>query len=96
METSQTYKHMVGRHVHYVLDAESYAKDLNTSSLGECRSAIIVRAWSETTVQLQVLTDGYNDGKQYAAGLIWRTSVHRDEEQHAPGTWHWPEREDQP
>lgn len=93
MDSSHAFKHLVGRHVHYVLESDSYKDDLNSGSYGECRSAIIVRAWSAETVQLQVLTDGYNDGKQYAAGLVWRTSVHQDEETKAPGTWHWPERE---
>lgn len=64
------------------------------------RPAIIVRNWSEEGsteqdfVQLQVFTDGTNDGTQYASGLYWATSVHHDEEIKGVGTWHWPERDE--
>jgi hypothetical protein len=88
-------KPSVGRIVHYVL------KD----HYGELqhRPAIIVRNWSDglsdennpfsDMIQLQVFTDGTNDGTQYATGVYWATSVHQDEEEKIVGTWHWPERE---
>ncbi|KPV42033.1 hypothetical protein [Alicyclobacillus ferrooxydans] len=84
-------KASVGRIVHYVLmDRYGYEQH---------RPAIVVRNWSdegnpnEDMVQLQVITDGTNDGTQYASGLYWATSVHQDEDMKRVGTWHWPERE---
>lgn len=55
------------------------------------RPAIIVNIYDKDDtmqkVQLQVFTDGSNDGKQYEKGLYWATSVpHSDD--HKPGTWH--------
>jgi hypothetical protein len=79
----------VGRMVHYVLP--------EGRSLGEHRPAIVVRVWKdipsypEGTVNLQVFTDGSNDGRDHAAGIVWRTSVHYSEGKE-PGTWHWIEK----
>lgn len=90
----------VGRIVHYVLESGRCA--------GDHRPAIVVRDWKQENglVQLQVFTDGWNDGfkatqlvkvgEQETAisieqNTIWRTSVHYSEEKE-PGTWHWPER----
>jgi len=73
-----------GRIVHYVL-AEGRSK-------GEHRPAIVVRVWRDHAagmVQLQVFTDGTNDG--FDTGVVWRTSVHYDASS-APGTWHWIEK----
>lgn len=65
---------------------------------GTHRPAIVVRVWRDAhgnpqpngLVQLQVFTDGYNDGDTYRAGLVWATSVVHNEEKLA-GTWHWIE-----
>lgn len=79
----------VGRIVHYVL-ADGRSK-------GEVRPAIVVHVWSQPIAigtgacQLQVFTDGSNDGPQFASGLHWATSVTYDPDG-APGTWHWPPR----
>lgn len=73
-------KPTVGRIVYYQL--------LTDSGTVEERPAIIVRVWSDDCVQLQVFTDGTNDGKDYVHGITWRTSVVRDES-HQPGTWDW-------
>ena len=72
----------IARTVHYVLPN------------GEHRPAIIVRVWDpspteKSLVQLQVFTDGSNDGLQ---NVEWRTSVHQDADTKAPNTWHEPER----
>lgn len=76
----------VGRIVHYVL-----TETTNHERRHEHRPAIIVHAWNDETVQLQVFTDASNDGPQGGTGVVWRTSVmHSDE--HLPGTWHFPER----
>jgi len=77
-------KPTVGRIVHYVL-----REGRNT---GEHRPAIIVRVWTDTTVQLQVFTDKTND--DMTDGVIWQTSVMLDDSSEKIGTWHWPERED--
>jgi len=70
----------VGRIVHYVLP--------DGPSAGAHRPAIIVRVWSAQCVQLQVFTDGSNDGPGYKSGLVWRTSVLLGLDEN---TWHWPE-----
>lgn len=86
----------VGRIVHFVLPN------------GEHRPAIITRVWDSeprpgSLAQLQVFVDGSNDAGQLTphealsvAGpyptTVWRTSVHQDWENLAPGTWHAPER----
>lgn len=78
----------VGRIVHYVMSSE------HPRASGEIRPAVIVRRWSddpEGAVQLQVFTDGGNDGNECASGVVWKTSVRHDEGK-APGTWHWPPR----
>lgn len=88
METEQ--KPTVGRIVHYVLP--------DGRSAGHTRPAIVVRVWGGTDgghdmplIQLQVFTDGRNDGDEYASGIAWKTSVHYDADG-APGTWRWPPR----
>lgn len=87
-----------GRIVHYVLE--------DGRSKGQHRPAIVVRDWKQENglCQLQVFTDGLNDGFESGhylhepgaaftlpQNVIWRTSVHYDENKE-PGTWHWPER----
>ncbi len=80
----------VGHIVHYVLTGGR--------SEGEHRPAIIVRIWPVYNgiemVQLQVFTDNTNDyakDNPASGGIMWATSVHQDEENKVPGTWHWPE-----
>lgn len=79
-----------GQMVHYVLESGRCN--------GDHRPAIVVRDWQQPNglVQLQVFTDGINDdicdGHETARNVLWRTSVHQDEETKAPGTWHWPEK----
>lgn len=78
-----------GRIVHYVLDSGR--------SQGEHRPAIVVRVWRNgyqdeagvPLVQLQVFTDQTNDG--FDTGIIWRTSVHFDDQDKPAGSWHWIE-----
>lgn len=76
-----------GRIAHYVLP--------DGLSAGEHRPAIVVRVWDRTgpygTSNLQVFTDGVNDGPQYASGVVWKTSIMHSEEPKA-NTWHWIER----
>ena len=82
----------VGRLVHYVV------------APGECRSALIVRVFTESTnpemgiANLQVFVDGQNDerylplqGVKLSDGAWWCTSAHYSEA-HERFTWHWPER----
>lgn len=80
-------KPTVGRIVHFHL------------SDGEVRPAIIVRVWSDTCVQLQVFTDGYNDndvlrsmqriGSGDAPNVLWATSSEHGTDAHQ---WSWPQR----
>lgn len=74
----------VGRIVHYVLIGGPHE--------GDHRPAIVVRCWNEYDpgmVNLQVFTDGANDGQ--AESFIWQTSIHHDPDEKKPGTWHFPE-----
>lgn len=77
-----------GRIVRYVLS--------DGRAAGESRPAIIVRVFdpTDTKVQLQVFTDGMNDGLTRdtgSEGIMWKTSVPYDPDG-ALGTWHWPPR----
>jgi|GEM_PF-2044180 len=62
-------------------------------SAGQDRPAVVVRVWSATMVNLQVLIDGTNDYPHdhtaSLAGSIWKTSVHYSASP-TPGTWRWP------
>ncbi len=79
-----------GRIVHYVLNDGQHP--------GEHRPAIIVKVWGDqpdSMVNLQVFTDSVNDfitAHPGGSGIMWRTSVHNDETDKAPGSYHWPER----
>ena len=73
----------VGQIVHYILPIGP--------SAGQHRPAIIVRVWTTDrlyTCQLQVFTDGRNDGMD---NVTWATSVPYDESGENSGSWHWPE-----
>jgi len=75
----------VGRIVLYVLPSSKGA--------GEIRPAIVVRVWTERSVNLQVFADG--DGSAANDGLPatnWITSATLDQAGKMNGTWHWPER----
>jgi len=75
----------IGRIVHFVLKEGKH--------IGEHRPAMVVKVWSENCCNLQVFTDGPNDGNMYSSNVYWATSVSQDETvPHAPGTWHWPEK----
>ena len=77
----------VGEIVNYVLGNDS-------AMPGEIRPAIIVRVWSEVTVNLQVFTDGTNDYPAYFVsggqiiGVHWKTSIPYSDD-YQPGTWHY-------
>ena len=82
-------KPSIGRIVHFVLDGGPHK--------GEHRPAIITKMWPNYNdrehVQLQVFTDGPNDGEAYKSGLFWATSVtYADASENKPYSWHWPEK----
>lgn len=67
----------VGRIVGYVLESGS--------NVGQVRPAMIVRVWNDDCVQLQVFTDGPNDG---LPNTHWVSSAGRSENKE-PRTWDW-------
>jgi hypothetical protein len=75
-------KPTVGQIVHYVLE-----DGLNK---GKHRPAIVVNDWhGSTRINLQVFTDGSNDGQLYKSGLYWATSVpYAPPSENKPFSWH--------
>lgn len=76
----------MGRTVYYVLD-----KPYSAGEAHAVRPAVVVQVWDAHTgcVDLQVLADGTNDGPDFAASPVWKTSRVYSEGRE-PGTWHWP------
>lgn len=71
-------KPSIGRIVIYKFS--DYEKCSHTNGADEC-PAVIVGVWSETCVNLKLLTDG--------PGVPWVTSITQGDGQRQ---WHWPER----
>lgn len=85
-------KPTVGRIIHYVVTEADRAHvealkatgiEINPLSTLQHLPAIVIVPWSELTVNAQVLLDG--------ATVLWKTSITQGT---VPGTWHWPEREE--
>lgn len=72
----------IGRVLHFVVPDTNGTK---------CRPAIVVEDWPKSGrpgyVNLQVLTDGKNDGKD---NVVWETSVLPNHAARAMRSWHWP------
>jgi len=85
-------KPTIGRIVHFVQKTSEW----NGGRIVHL-PAIITAVWSETSVNLHVMTDGSNsegDGVNFR-NTKWKTSVNLDDsETPAAETWHWPERVD--
>lgn len=80
----------VGRTVHYVSCGSPVREDGTQAYTSECRAAIITETGDftvgdghATTVGLCVLNP---------TGQFFNRYVLQDEDGHAGGTWHWPER----
>jgi hypothetical protein len=72
-------KPTVGRIVNFVVDEQTQVRiDGNVQKI---LPAVIVAVWTDTCVNLKVITDGKND--------VWVTSVSYGVESR---NWHWPER----
>lgn len=72
----------IGRIVIYTL-SEHDKNSINGNTTDKL-PAIIVNVWSDTCVNLKVITDGIND--------LWKTSVAlANEGRSVPNTWVWPE-----
>lgn len=69
----------VGRVVHYV----AYGTPGGEFPTGVCRAAIITDVPGEDRASVCVLNP---------SGLFFNQNLVNDEEDKAPGTWHWPER----
>lgn len=84
-------KPSVGRIVHYV----SYGTP-GGEYKSECRAAVITEAVPIALVPPE-LAGGIDIGVSLCvlnpAGMFFNRNVQQDEDGHAGGTWHWPERE---
>jgi hypothetical protein len=72
----------VGRIVHYV----SYGTP-GGEFTSQCRAAIVTEATTEFDGEFDVSLTVINP-----TGLYFNHHVKQDEETHAGGSWHWPER----
>jgi hypothetical protein len=83
-------KPTVGRIVNYFVsenDTDAIKYNFSAQDIQEGKAvlpAIIVRVWSDTCVNLKVLTDGPVDA--------WKTSVSKNEKVNYAGSWNWPAR----
>lgn len=85
----------IGRIVHYVLGGgRSEGQHRPAIIIDECNHRFGVNGYTREECQLMVFPDGTNDGFPTTAPM-WATSVPHDEETKAPGTWHWPERDEE-
>jgi hypothetical protein len=80
-------KPSVGRIVHYVSHGTPPGKDGSQAFTSECRAAIVTEVpegiEGPQTIGLCVLNP---------SGQFFNRGVLQDEDGHAGGTWHWPER----
>ena len=86
-------KPTIGRIVHFVQKTHVYGVDKIVHLPG-----IIVAVWGDTSVNLQVFTDGSNSEPDTVPNgnhpsVKWITSVTYNEAGDENYTWHWPERE---
>ncbi|OPC84227.1 hypothetical protein B4N89_27800 [Embleya scabrispora] len=78
----------VGRIVHYVGHGSPVRDDGTQAYPAECRAAIVTEVphdgFGTESVGLCILNPG---------GVFFGELIIHDENDHAGGTWHWPERE---
>jgi len=75
----------VGRIVHYVSHGTPPRSDGTQAYTSQCRAAIVTEVGENRIVGLCVLNP---------EGQFFNRGVHHQEDEHAGGSWHWPERED--
>ncbi len=75
----QRFENLLGRIVLYVMAG------------GDIRPALVVRELDLRLglVNLQVFTDGVNDGEKYESGMFHTTSIFFDDDERKFNTWHW-------
>lgn len=71
----------IGRIVHFTLNSGPH--------MGQVRPAIVVNVRDETTVDLQVFTDGTRLNGDCLPNMFWKPGA-RQGEPGEGGTWHWP------
>jgi hypothetical protein len=79
----EAIKPRIGADVHYIMPTS-----------GKHRPATVVEVFGDRLdglCNLQVFTDGSNDGFSSHQGTLWATAIHRDDTMTREGTWHWPE-----
>jgi len=80
-------KPSIGRIVHYVSHGTPVQPDGSQAYTSECRAAIVTEVMADPmqSAGLCVLNP---------TGLFFGQAVPQDDDGHAGGTWHWPERVD--
>lgn len=73
----------VGRVVHYVSYGTPPRSDGSQAHTSECRAAVVTEVGDNDIVGLAVLNP---------TGMFFNRGVHHQEDEHAGGSWHWPER----
>jgi hypothetical protein len=73
----------VGRIVHYVSHGTPPKLDGSQAYPSTCRAAVVTEVADNDVVGLAVLNP---------EGMFFNRDVHHQEDDHAGGSWHWPER----
>ena len=88
----------VGRIVHYVSHGTPAGPDGSQAYASECRAAIVTEVGAVLLSEGERLPGGTLVGLCVLspAAQFFNRCVIQDEDNHAGGTWHWPERTQEP
>lgn len=94
---TEQMKPSVGRIVHYASHGTPVLPDGSQAYTRECRAAIVTEVTQIEVNEVNPAGDGIfreTVGLMVAnpTGQFFKRGVMQDEDAHAGGTWHWPER----
>jgi hypothetical protein len=84
-------KPSVGRVVHYVSHGTPVRGDGTQAYASACRAAIVTGVYFSDPEMTQPV-DRADLAVLNPTGMFFNEHVEQDEDAHAGGTWHWPER----